>query len=428
MSTRVRRMVGAIGLLGGVSSALAQGSFTLIGDFAGPVNGVTLIDISGDGRVAVGASTSDPPILWRWTPTGLIENLGGYGGFSVVSGDGTTVYGESLDANFPNPPTYTATHAVSRWLGGQSWQSLGGVVPCDRSLTAPRWTNATGSRVVGLAWIAGCQTRAYRWTEAGGIQTMPNYFALGGSCSANAASEDGNVVVGWNNGNGPGGRTGVYWVGSGNATLVGGSIGTGELMAVTPDGVTVLGRGHPTSREAFLWNRLTGAFTQLGTLPGVGASVHVPLAMTADASLVVGTAGGVPFIWRAGVGMEDLRTYLQARGGVWPDTFDYWTPTSVSADGRFIAGWTGDPMPVPKSWIFDHTPPTACAADLDDGSGTGTRDGGVTIEDLVYFVTKFGEGDVAADLDDDGVDPANPDGGVTIEDLIFFLTHFAGGC
>ena len=70
----------------------------------------------------------------------------------------------------------------------------------------------------------------------------------------------------------------------------------------------------------------------------------------------------------------------------------------------------------------------ACPADLDDGSGTGTPDGGVTIDDLVFFITAFSAGSINADLDNDGVDPASPDGGVTIDDLIFFLAHFAGGC
>ena len=33
-----------------------------------------------------------------------------------------------------------------------------------------------------------------------------------------------------------------------------------------------------------------------------------------------------------------------------------------------------------------------------------------------------------ADLDDDGVNPPNPDGGVTIDDLLFFLLRFEAGC
>jgi hypothetical protein len=70
-----------------------------------------------------------------------------------------------------------------------------------------------------------------------------------------------------------------------------------------------------------------------------------------------------------------------------------------------------------------------CPADLDDGSGTGTKDGGIDINDLLYFLEKFEQGNIAADLDNDG-DPAIgvPDGGVDISDLLFFLARFEAGC
>lgn len=70
-----------------------------------------------------------------------------------------------------------------------------------------------------------------------------------------------------------------------------------------------------------------------------------------------------------------------------------------------------------------------CPADLDDGSGSGTRDGGVDINDLLFFLGAFEAGAVSADLDNDG-DPAQgtPDGGVDINDLLFFLSRFEAGC
>jgi hypothetical protein len=68
-----------------------------------------------------------------------------------------------------------------------------------------------------------------------------------------------------------------------------------------------------------------------------------------------------------------------------------------------------------------------CPADVDDGSGTGTPDGGVTIDDLIYYLSLFEAGNVDADVDD-GSGTGTPDGGVTIDDLIFYLTHFEGGC
>lgn len=72
--------------------------------------------------------------------------------------------------------------------------------------------------------------------------------------------------------------------------------------------------------------------------------------------------------------------------------------------------------------------PAFCPADLDSGNGAGIPDGGVDINDLLFFLTKFEEGATAADLDNDGQDPAQPDGGVDINDLLFFLTHFESGC
>ena len=70
---------------------------------------------------------------------------------------------------------------------------------------------------------------------------------------------------------------------------------------------------------------------------------------------------------------------------------------------------------------------TICAADVDDGSRTGRCDGAVGIEDLVYFLIGFEQGDLAADLDD-GNGNGLPDNGVDINDLLFFLMRFEGGC
>ncbi|QQS08197.1 MAG: PQQ-dependent sugar dehydrogenase [Phycisphaerales bacterium] len=69
-----------------------------------------------------------------------------------------------------------------------------------------------------------------------------------------------------------------------------------------------------------------------------------------------------------------------------------------------------------------------CPSDVDDGSATGTPDGGTTIDDLLYFLARFDAGDSAvADLDD-GTGTGTPDGGVTIDDLLYYLTRFNLGC
>jgi hypothetical protein len=73
----------------------------------------------------------------------------------------------------------------------------------------------------------------------------------------------------------------------------------------------------------------------------------------------------------------------------------------------------------------DYTPP--CPADLDNGTGSGTRDNAVDINDLLFFLTAFESGSTAADLDN-GSGTGTPDGGVDINDLLFFLVRFEAGC
>lgn len=68
-----------------------------------------------------------------------------------------------------------------------------------------------------------------------------------------------------------------------------------------------------------------------------------------------------------------------------------------------------------------------CVADRDDGSGDGHPDGGVTIDDLLYYMNIFSAGLASADIDD-GNGTGTRDGGVTIDDLLFFLDRFAAGC
>lgn len=72
------------------------------------------------------------------------------------------------------------------------------------------------------------------------------------------------------------------------------------------------------------------------------------------------------------------------------------SPTTATTTYRFsIADGAGPrPFVVPASlpfevvWVRFQVVPT-CQADTDDGSGTGTPDGGVTIDDLLYYLLRF---------------------------------------
>ncbi len=89
----------------------------------------------------------------------------------------------------------------------------------------------------------------------------------------------------------------------------------------------------------------------------------------------------------------------------------------------FVANWTESQQPPAEPTAV--LPP--CPADFDDGNNSGTPDGGVTIDDLLYYITQFGAGLPAADLDN-GTGLGIKDQGVTIDDLLYFLQHFAAGC
>lgn len=107
-------------------------------------------------------------------------------------------------------------------------------------------------------------------------------------------------------------------------------------------------------------------------------------------------------------------------------------PRASGIDDRgrvVVTAWVGPTTADAHERLFllDPRPHVSCPADVDDGTATGTPDGGVTIDDLLYFLVLFGDGSVGADLDD-GSGQGRPDGGVTIEDLLFYLDHFTAGC
>ncbi len=101
------------------------------------------------------------------------------------------------------------------------------------------------------------------------------------------------------------------------------------------------------------------------------------------------------------------------------------TPTARIRSVRYINAFPG--LSIDGIAVALQPPAPTCIADFDDGSGTGTPDGGVTIDDLLYFLNIFEQGTLAADVDD-GTATGTPDAGVTIDDLLYYLQRFEAGC
>lgn len=150
------------------------------------------------------------------------------------------------------------------------------------------------------------------------------------------------------------------------------------------------------------------------------ASRNAGQAVGFDATVVYGICGPFGARWYKG------STLLSDGGRISGASTEHLRLTALESgdagDYRLLAtNATG------STWSNWATLSVACIADTDDGSGSGVPDGGVTIDDLLYYLVTFEQGALRADVDD-GSGTGSPDGGVTIDDLLFYLVRFEFGC
>jgi hypothetical protein len=143
--------------------------------------------------------------------------------------------------------------------------------------------------------------------------------------------------------------------------------------------------------------------------------------VSADGRIVVGRhnygapfTGSNGFIWDAHYGTRDLGRVIAAQLNRTPIRCDF--ALGVSPDGRTVVG---------SGYILRLRAP--CAADVDDGTNSGGRDGAVTLDDLSAFLRWFETGSALADIDD-GTSRGVPDAMVDVRDLLYFLGGFEQGC
>lgn len=122
-------------------------------------------------------------------------------------------------------------------------------------------------------------------------------------------------------------------------------------------------------------------------------------------------------------------SYLNNGAGLFTPFEDFPAPSNPSCAVPVDIDGDGDMDLVLTDEIADVlvVMKNVCVADYDDGSGAGKPDGGVTIDDLLYYLSIFEAGNVLADVDD-GSSTGQRDGGVTIDDLLYYLVRFEAGC
>lgn len=218
------------------------------------------VGVSADGSVVAGycraANPTVPTAAFRWTAAEGMVPLGTLGGAvwgSVaydVSADGTVIVGRSSSAAGPQAEAF-------RWTAATGMQGLG-FVP-NSQYSQALGVSADGQVVVGYSKTSDVEEgHAFRWTAAGGMQDLGDLAGGGFSAAAHAASADGSVVVGA--GLTETGHEPARWTaedGMVSLGLMGANSGYSANAAwdVSDDGTVVLGMAGSVP---FLWDDVRG--------------------------------------------------------------------------------------------------------------------------------------------------------------------------
>ena len=335
------------------NSALAQ--FITRADFFQPTG------LTNQGLVPGYAAQAGPYLIWN-PDLASTEDIGGLapgngiGGQAQCSYDGNFLSGTSQGSNGIELSRYDRTSG--------EWTALGSLgIQIDATFSGGFSISGDGNTVVGLAWgdtTGGLPAHAHAvaYNEAEGLMDLGTLFP-GRSTRANAASEDGSVVVGWQDFNGPWksavwrkNPNGGYYP---NEYLLIDDAGDpndefnqlGECSTVSANGEWIGGYGdYANNGEPWIWSADSGVIN-LGHLPLTGNGFVA--GMSSDASIVVGWFDGeffgdpqTPFIWTATDGLQNLNDYIINVLGINTGTSQVYAANCISSNGQYIAGYGVD--------------------------------------------------------------------------------------
>ncbi len=365
--------------------------------------------ISDDGTVAVGYDTGS---YWYWTEaTGVVQLIGitispgnGVGGKACIRGDGTQMTVSSLQGE---PARAEGSFYDFAWTEITPIGSLG--FNCDIERNGIWDMSPDGQHSVGLIWNNGCAASGFHWNIKEGFKLMPtSYFFK--PTRANAVSDDGNVVAGWND-DYNGFRQGSVWTrnAAGNyiQTLMTSppippsTIATKsrEALAISGNGQWVYGLGKSTvdGGAAWRWSAATG---YQSILPAPVVDIGYVTDANFDGSQFVGffgmLGGAGGYIWIEGRGYVLLNDYAAERGVVVPPKVYLNMPMGMSPDGNTIVGTAFGSFGSSPFVLQLGDPSPNCPADI-NGDGT------VGAQDLASILSFWDSDDANNDLNADGI-------------------------
>ena len=236
-----------------------------------------------------------------------------------------------------------------RWTQDGGMIDLGTLKADNSGWSAAYALSADGSVVAGEANNDADDFRAFRWTQDGGMVDLGTLRDdNSGYSAAYALSADGSVAAGWAD-NDAGESHAFRWTQDGGmvdlGTLRDDNSGYSAAYALSADGSVAAGWADNDAGEshAFRWTQ-DGGMVDLGTLRDDNSGESSAYALSADGSVAAGMADNDngdyhAFRWTQASGMVDLGTLRDDNTG---DS----SANALSADGSVVAGWayndTGD--------------------------------------------------------------------------------------
>lgn len=319
-----------------------------------------------DNGVAVGNSDiAGGYVAFRWTQATGIQSIGDLPGGDInteaidISADGSVVVGFGLTAS---------GYEAYRWTTGGGFEALGFNGSDTQSFAFG--ISADGSTVVGRSdGVASAQ--AVRWTASEGI--VPLGILPGGTfSSANAASADGSIIGGASSSTASkasfASAEAVRWdndvLSSMNFTYTDPFSGNqlvydASVEAISADG-SVMALNTPG--DAYRWTADTG-FTKIPrVMDGNFSHGMNAIDISGDGQIIVGAANANNLIanrferasiWTPSTGQLYLQDYLNGLGVTGFSGWTLFQATSVSPNGRYIAGFGLNPSGKVEGYVVD---------------------------------------------------------------------------
>ncbi len=285
----------------------------------------------------------------------------------AVTGDAIHVCGSQ--GNFYKKSRITSVQIaeMSRYnVSSEEWARLGNLgFIVDNTRSSGYNISGDGNTIVGNSWADPANgngttlyTHGFAWNATEGIIDLGSMYAnQNKNARADAVSHDGNIIVGWQDLNGPWksavwrkNPAGGYFP---NEYLLVDPNGDpndeynqlGQASAISSDGNWIGGYGdYANNNEPWIWSESTG-YISLGTLAGGTGRVS---AINHDGTRVVGWFNlgpwdpQLPFIWTPNTGIMNLNTFITETLGFTMDFGPIYSANAMSENGNYITGWGYD--------------------------------------------------------------------------------------